>query len=93
MGAEASWASPSEHRERLVGARHEGGVQRLGVPVDLAATRELIELAGPVQAWTGGADRRARLVLHLTAGRRSAAQERMSLRRNHTIAAAPNTTR
>jgi hypothetical protein len=53
-GAESSWASASEHRERLVGARHEGGVQRLGVPVDLAATRELIELAGPVQAWTGG---------------------------------------
>ena len=52
-GAEASWASPSEHRERLIGARHEGGVQRLGVPVDLAATRELIDLAGPVQAWTG----------------------------------------
>ena len=36
-----------------IGARHEGGVQRLGVPVDLAATRELIDLAGPVQAWTG----------------------------------------
>ena len=52
-GADASWASPSEHRERLIGARHEGGVQRLGVPVDLAATRELIDLAGPVQAWTG----------------------------------------
>ena len=52
-GAEASWASPSEHRERLIGARHEGGVQRLGVPVDLAATRELVDLAGPVQAWTG----------------------------------------
>jgi hypothetical protein len=52
-GAEASWASPSEHRERLIGARHEGGVQRLGVPVDLAATRELIDLAGPVLAWTG----------------------------------------
>ena len=28
-------------------------MQRLGVPVDLAATRELIDLAGPVQAWTG----------------------------------------
>ena len=52
-GADASWASPSEHRERLIGARHEGGVQRLGVPVDLGATRELIDLAGPVQAWTG----------------------------------------
>ena len=53
-GAEASWASAAEHRERLVGARHEGGVQRLAVPVDLAATRQLVELAGPVVAWTGG---------------------------------------
>lgn len=53
-GADAAWASASEHRERLVGARHEGGVQRLAVPVDLAATRELIELAGPVSAWSGG---------------------------------------
>lgn len=55
-GADAAWAAPSEHRERLVGARHEGGVQRLAVPVDLAATRELVELAGPVSAWTGRAD-------------------------------------
>ena len=54
-GADAAWTSASEHRERLVGARHEGGVQRLAVPVDLAATRELVELAGPVSAWTGGA--------------------------------------
>jgi hypothetical protein len=53
-GADAAWQSASEHRERLVGARHEGGVQRLAVPVDLAATRELVELAGPVSAWTGG---------------------------------------
>ncbi len=51
-GAEASWATASEHRARLVGALHEGGVQRLAVPVDLAATRELVELAGPVRAWT-----------------------------------------
>ncbi len=53
-GGDAAWAGASEHRERLVGALHEGGVQRLAVPVDLAATRELIELAGPVQAWTTG---------------------------------------
>ncbi len=51
-GADAAWDGASEHRERLVGALHEGGVQRLGVPVDLAATRDLVELAGPVQAWT-----------------------------------------
>jgi len=55
-GAEGSWASAAEHRERLVGARHEGGVQRLGVPVDLAASRELVEVAGPVLAWTGASD-------------------------------------
>ena len=55
-GAEGPWASAAEHRERLVGARHEGGVQRLGVPVDLAASRELVEVAGPVLAWTGRDD-------------------------------------
>jgi len=53
-GEEADWDAPSEHRSRLVGARHEGGVQRLPVPVDLAATRELVDLAGPVTAWSGG---------------------------------------
>lgn len=41
----------ADHRGRLVGARHEGGVQRLPVPVDLAATRDLLELAGDVVAW------------------------------------------
>ena len=51
--AEDGWSSAAEHRERLVGARHEGGVQRLAVPVDMAATAELLELAGPVVAWTG----------------------------------------
>jgi hypothetical protein len=55
-GAESSWADASEPRARLVGARHEGGVQRIGVPVALAATRELVDLAGPVLAWTGGPD-------------------------------------
>ena len=53
-GGEASWASAAEHRERLVGARHEGGVQRLGVPVDLLATTDLIDLAGQVIAWDAG---------------------------------------
>jgi hypothetical protein len=49
---EAAPPDASEHRERLVGARHEGGVQRVAVPVDLAATQELIDLAGPVVAWS-----------------------------------------
>jgi thiamine pyrophosphate-dependent acetolactate synthase large subunit-like protein len=51
-GGEAEWSEASEHRERLVGARHEGGVQRLAVPVDLTATQELLDLAGPVVAWS-----------------------------------------
>jgi len=51
-GTDDTWSSAAEHRERLVGARHEGGVQRLAVPVDLAFTEELLDLAGPVVAWT-----------------------------------------
>ena len=31
-------------------------MQRLGVPVDLAASRELVEVAGPVLAWTARDD-------------------------------------
>ena len=50
-GDDGSWSRASEHREALVGARHESGVQRLAVPVDMAATDELVELAGPVVAW------------------------------------------
>jgi hypothetical protein len=50
-GEDATWSGPAEHRERLVGARHEGGVQRLSVPVDWAPTEELVALAGPVVAW------------------------------------------
>jgi len=53
-GGDGSWATASEHRERLVGARHEGGVQRIGAPVDLMATTDLIDLAGEVIAWGGG---------------------------------------
>jgi hypothetical protein len=54
-GGDASWTSASEHRERLVGARHEGGVQRIAVPVDLAVTADLVDLAGRVIAWGAGA--------------------------------------
>ena len=50
-GADASWDSPDEHRVRLGAALGEGGVHRLAVPVELAGTRALVELAGPVAAW------------------------------------------
>ncbi|HEY6532057.1 MAG TPA: hypothetical protein VIY72_07120 [Acidimicrobiales bacterium] len=50
-GGDSSWESAAEHRGRLVGARHDGGVQRIPVPVDLAVTEELVELAGAVVAW------------------------------------------
>ena len=58
-GADAAWEDASEHRSRLVGAMAEGGVSVLGAPVDFAATRELVEIAGPIEAWmpsdeTGG---------------------------------------
>ena len=46
-GADVAWSSPSEHREHLVGALHEGGVQRIPVPVDRGATAALLDLAGP----------------------------------------------
>jgi len=52
-GADVGWSSATEHREHLVGARHEGGVQRLPVPVDLAATADLEDRFGPVTAWGG----------------------------------------
>jgi hypothetical protein len=50
-GADATLADAAEHRSRLVGADRDGGVQRLDVPIDLAATRDLLELAGTVEAW------------------------------------------
>jgi hypothetical protein len=37
----------------LTAALAEGGVQTLEVPVDLAETRLLVEVAGPVAAWAG----------------------------------------
>lgn len=51
-GADASWASPDEHTPRLAAALAAGGVHRLAVPVDLSGTRALVELAGPVAAWS-----------------------------------------
>jgi len=55
-GSSDPYAAASEHRERLVGALHEGGVQRVAVPVDLEATGELLDLAGPVSAWAPDLD-------------------------------------
>ncbi len=51
-GGEASWASADEHLERLEAAVAAGGVHRLAVPVDLSGTRVLVEVAGPVSAWS-----------------------------------------
>ena len=51
-GDDVGWTDARDHRTHLVGARHEGGVQRVPVPVDLAATAELEQLGGPVVAWT-----------------------------------------
>ncbi len=51
-GGEASWESPDEHVERLDAARAADGVHRVAVPVDLSGTRVLVEVAGPVAAWS-----------------------------------------
>jgi hypothetical protein len=53
-GGEASWASPDEHLRRLGAAVAATGVHRLAVPVELAATRVLVEVAGSVVAWSRG---------------------------------------
>ena len=50
-GAGAAWESADEYGERLRQVIGQPGVHRLGVPVDLARTRELVELSGPVVAW------------------------------------------
>ena len=51
-GGEASWASADEHLERLEAACAADGVHRLAVPVDLSGTRVLVDVAGPVAAWS-----------------------------------------
>jgi hypothetical protein len=52
-GSDQALSSPGEHRERLLGALASGEVAVLGVPVDFAHTRTLVEVAGPVVAWGG----------------------------------------
>jgi thiamine pyrophosphate-dependent acetolactate synthase large subunit-like protein len=44
-------ASRAERRERLAAALAAGGQHLLGIPVDLALTRVLVDVAGPVSAW------------------------------------------
>ncbi|ONH24643.1 thiamine pyrophosphate-binding protein [Pseudofrankia asymbiotica] len=44
--------SSAQHRERLVDALASPGVSVLELPVDYAATRELLAAAGPLVAWT-----------------------------------------
>lgn len=43
--------SRAERRDRLGAALADGGQHLLGVPVDLALTRVLVAVAGPVSAW------------------------------------------
>jgi hypothetical protein len=50
-GADVSWADARAHRVALHAARTASGVAHVPVPVDLTATRQLIEVAGPVVAW------------------------------------------
>ncbi len=45
----------SDHADRLAGSFAEPGVKLLPVPVDFDETRLLVEVAGDVVAWTGGA--------------------------------------
>lgn len=53
-GADAPLASPGRRLDALHAARAGGGVHRLGVPVDFALTRVLVDVAGEVVAWTQG---------------------------------------
>lgn len=50
-GADAELAAAADHLAALRAARRSGEATAVGVPVDLAATRELVEVAGPVVAW------------------------------------------
>jgi hypothetical protein len=50
-GAEAAWEQSSDHRAGLVGAMREGGISVLAAPVDFGTTAELLDIAGPVDAW------------------------------------------
>ena len=51
-GADVVLPSADAHLAALRAARREGGLQVMGVPVALEQTRLLVDLAGPVVAWT-----------------------------------------
>lgn len=53
-GGDAPMAAAGEHTERLAAALGAPGVHRLDVPVTLADTRLLVEVAGEVVAWAPG---------------------------------------
>jgi len=48
---------PSRHRADLVAALADSGIAVTGIAVDLSAAAELVELAGPVVAWSSPGDR------------------------------------
>jgi hypothetical protein len=50
-GADAPFDGPHERMAALMETTARPGADVIGVPVDLARTSELIELAGPVTAW------------------------------------------
>jgi thiamine pyrophosphate-dependent acetolactate synthase large subunit-like protein len=50
-GADVAWSEATAHRVALRTAAETPGVAHVPVPVDLALTRALIDLAGPVDAW------------------------------------------
>jgi thiamine pyrophosphate-dependent acetolactate synthase large subunit-like protein len=51
-GSDGPVSSPAERIDRLSAAIAAGGVHVLDVPVDFSYTRVLVEVAGPVRAWT-----------------------------------------
>jgi hypothetical protein len=51
-GADVAWADARAHRVALAEAERAVAVAHVPVPVDLAHTRALVEVAGPVVAWS-----------------------------------------
>ena len=56
-GADAALPSPEARVERLRGSLDSPGLAVLPLPVDFAATDVLIDVAGPVVAWTPAHDK------------------------------------
>jgi hypothetical protein len=51
-GADVTWSDARAHRVALAEAERAPAVAHVPVPVDLAHTRALVEVAGPVVAWS-----------------------------------------